>query len=257
MTFRPISVYKMLSIVTLLIISLSIASPAYGSTDSDKAREDAKKILASKKYGRDEKQPFSKGAKRITQWLGEGKNKGEIKRKNIKPKPFKLPNLFPGGSGLSLIGWIILALAITLVIGLIIFVLYKVIKNREAKEEDEDKEKVDIKDIDWSDEEKVMEEITDSELLFRLSDQAEAAGQLDIALRYRFRAGLLRLSDMKIISFHPSVTNAKWQLVINNNNFDLLTRDFNDITYGEIECDQQHLSRSKQMWPELFSKAKK
>lgn len=233
-------------------------SGVFASTDSDIAREKAREILQDKKYGDEQDAPLSEQAQRLSRWLGEKNKDGTIKKRTDKEiKKESRPKIrqeaaLPAAGGLGIVGTIMLWIFVAVLVGALGFLIYKFISNREAKKKDiDDDEEI---DIDWSDEEKVLEIITDAEQLERLSDEAERSGKFELALRYRFRAGLLRLNDMRIITFHPSITNAQWQLIIDNDSFNLLTRDFNDVTYGERTCDASHLTRARRNWSSLVSK---
>ena len=260
----PFEPRRMLAGVALVACLLLIPSPSFASTESDLARDQAKRILQDKKYGRDDKTPLSKDAQRLSRWLGEGDKRGKLKERSDKQieeqsQPRDKPKFTPPAlGGLGTFGQLIFWIIIAALIGGIGFLIYKAIANsKSTPKKAKDSEIEDDIDIDWSDEEKVLETITDFDLLERLSDEAEKAGKFDLALRYRFRAGLLRLNEMRIISFHPSVTNAQWQLLIDNESFNLITRDFNDVTYGERPCDQSHLQRARQGWSTLTTKDRK
>lgn len=250
----------------LLIVLLASAifvgtfiPPAYASTDSDNARNQAKQILSQKRYGSQDKRPLSKNVTRLSQWLGAKKG-GQIKRKTDPPLKYHEPRSGPEFTPPALGGLSGFAIALLYIIaGLIVasvgYFIYKAIRSRERDKKDEEVVDDELA-IDWTDEEKVLDSITDADHLERLSEQAEQAGRYDVALRYRFRAGLLRLNDMSIIAFHPSVTNAQWQLTMNNAGFNSLTRDFNDVTYGQRECDATIVARARSGWSTLIHETK-
>lgn len=252
----PSGARYMLAGVALVACFFTMSTTAFASDQSDTAREQAKQILQDKKYGDEADRPLADDAQRLGEWLGEGKNEGTIpKRSNDQIKkqsqPKEQTSLSPPGiGGLSLVAQILFYILIALIIGGIGFLIYKAIRNRDVSKKNKVEDDEDL-DIDWTEESKVLEFVTDAELLERMSDQAEQAGELDLALRYRFRAGLLRLNDMQIIAFHPSVTNAQWQLILNNDSFNTLTKDFNDVTYGEKTCEPTHLNRARQGWSNL------
>lgn len=229
--------------------------------DSKTAQDQAKKILSDKKYSNPNGDtPFANDAKRLTQWLGEGKNEAEIKRKpdqdfeqqeGRNTENRTLPSIGASGSAFKWVAILILIPLVAAIIGCIIYLLVKRSRNPKKDKSDKTKKQKTESDIHWSDEQAVLEEINDADLLESLSDQAEANGHFDIALRYRFRAGLLRLSERHVITFHPSITNAQWQLTLNNATFDELTNDFNDVTYGEQVCDALKVNKAKSSWAVL------
>jgi hypothetical protein len=68
--------------------------------------------------------------------------------------------------------------------------------------------------------------------LERAADAAERAGQLDVAVRLRFRAGLLRLGNRGAIRYRPSVTTNEVRRVLGSETFDELARTFDAVAYG-------------------------
>ena len=232
-----------------------VATPVYGAQNSDTARDQAKRILQDKKYGQDSDPPLNEQAKRLTRWLGEGESEikersdDEIRQESQPKKPAEVSP--PSLGGLSLIGQVFLWVLVALTIGLIGFLVYKFFSSRNKKSSEKEDEHELPADIEWNDEEKILETITDAKLLENLSEKAENEGHFDLALRYRFRAGLLRLNELEIISFNPSVTNGQWQLLIDKDSFNIITRDFNDITYGHRPCSAEHLDRARASWSTL------
>ncbi len=252
----PFGARPLLASIAIVVCFLCITPRAHASNESDTAREQAERILNSREYGQDANRPLADDVDRLGRWLGGKKNDPQVRERTdeeIRQETSPDPPSFtpPGFDGIGTFATVILYVFLGIVIAGIGFLIYRGLRNREKKEKD--REDLNDLDIDWSEEEKVLEYITDAELLERLSDQAEEAGQLDLALRYRFRAGLLRLNDLKIISFHPSITNAQWQLTINRETFNALTKDFNDITYGHKTCDSSVLTRARSSWAELMS----
>jgi len=239
---------------------INIAS-SYASDDSDRARDAAKEILSQKQFADDKGDaPLSDDVKRISDWLGESKSEKRVsqekkvekqveQQKQNEPKNLSLPNL----SGFAYIVVIILA---ALTIGAIGFFIYKVISMREKKDKDKAKDEsdeIDVDDIAWEDEEHVLKNIDDVDLLEQLADKAYNEGRYDIALRYRFRAGLLRLDKIQLIHFHPSITNNSYQLMLNSVVFNSLVKTFNDVTYGKANCDIAIHDAAKQSWQILIN----
>ncbi len=251
--------FVLAGVTSLLIISINF-TPAFATENADNARDQAERILQNKEYGEESDRPLGEEAQRLTRWLGE--NNGEIKKRSDseireQSQPEKKPPQVtpPSLGGLSGLATILLWIFIAVIVAGIGFMIYKFWPARSKKDSSDEEDEL-PEDIDWSDEEKVLEFVTDAQLLENLSDKAEQEGHLDLALRYRFRAGLLRLNDLQIISFHPSITNAQWQLIIDSDSFNTITKDFNDITYGERTCDASHISRARSSWSSLITKDK-
>lgn len=253
-----------LCISTLLLCAalsfINIAS-SYASDDSDQARDTAKEILSQKQFADDKGDaPLSDDVKRISDWLGESKSEKRVsqekkvekqveQQKQNEAKNLSLPNL----SGFAYIVVIILA---ALTIGAIGFFIYKLISMREKKDKDKAKDEsdeIDVDDIAWEDEEHVLNNIDDVDLLEQLADKAYNEGRYDIALRYRFRAGLLRLDKIQLIHFHPSITNNSYQIMLNSVVFNSLVKTFNDVTYGKANCDIAIHDTAKQSWQILIN----
>lgn len=254
-----------LSLLLLVCVSFATSTLAYASGESDDARDAAKKILSQKKFSNQQKDaPLGDNVRRISDWLGETKTKKrtqerapEQKRNSqteeqSTPPKFQLPNL----SGL---GIVILVLLVVLTVGALAYFLSKLFMNRKGKKkkDEEEAEEIDVNEIEWHDEDKILKAIDDSDLLDELADKAASEGRFDIALRYRFRSGLLRLDKINLIRFHPSTTNNAYQLVLENLVFNTLVKTFNDVTYGKIECDKQLYENAKQSWLVLIGPANK
>lgn len=238
----------------LFIVNLSM-SPVFASSESDNAREQAENILKEERYQKKKDQPLKEDAQRLTRWLGAEKSKpiqsrsdDEIQRLSSSRRQSTATP--PAISGFGTVAQIVLIIILILIISAIVFFITKAVMNRKSSKKPKTPIEIDdVSEHDWSDEDAVLEEITDADLLDKLSIEAQNAGHFDIALRYRFRAGLLRLNDKKIISFHPSITNAQWQLILNNTLFDDLAKDFNDVTYGKVPCEISQLTKAIEKWP--------
>ena len=72
----------------------------------------------------------------------------------------------------------------------------------------------------------------DPRALDRRADAAEAAGDLEAALRLRFRAGLLRLDARGAIEFRPSISTVEVRRTLHDDDFDALAATFDDVVYG-------------------------
>lgn len=68
--------------------------------------------------------------------------------------------------------------------------------------------------------------------LERRADEAERGGDLEAALRLRFRAGLLRLERAKAIPTRESMTSGEIARHLRSPDFELLAGTFDEIVYG-------------------------
>ena len=99
--------------------------------------------------------------------------------------------------------------------------------------------------------------IEDPAELERAADAAERAGQLDVAVRLRFRAGLLRLGDRGAIRYRPSVTTNEVRRVLGSESFDELARTFDEVAYGGRDAEPPDVDAARREWPRVVAGAGK
>ena len=85
--------------------------------------------------------------------------------------------------------------------------------------------------------------------LERLADEAERRGDLEIALRLRFRAGLLRLARADRLPARPSLRTYEARRILRNARFDRLARDFDEIVYGRRPPRPADVRFAREEWP--------
>jgi len=95
----------------------------------------------------------------------------------------------------------------------------------------------------------------DARELERRADAAEAAGDLEAALRLRFRAGLLRLDARGAIEFRPSISTYEVRRTLRSVDFDELAFDFDEVVYGGRPAAPADLESSRRRWPEVVAHA--
>ena len=93
--------------------------------------------------------------------------------------------------------------------------------------------------------------------LERAADAAERAGQLDIAVRLRFRAGLLRLGNRGAIRYRPSVTTNEVRQVLGSETFDELARTFDAVAYGGRDAEPPDVDAARREWLRVVAGAAK
>jgi hypothetical protein len=93
--------------------------------------------------------------------------------------------------------------------------------------------------------------------LERAADAAERAGQLDVAVRLRFRAGLLRLGNRGAIRYRPSVTTNEVRRVLGSETFDELARTFDAVAYGGRDAGPPDVDAARREWPRVVAGAAK
>jgi hypothetical protein len=97
----------------------------------------------------------------------------------------------------------------------------------------------------------------DPKSLERRAAEAEAAGNLEAALRLRFRAGLLRLDARGAIDFRPSISTHEVRRALRSSDFDGLSATFDDVVYGGRSPERSDVVSARERWPDVVSAASK
>ncbi len=93
--------------------------------------------------------------------------------------------------------------------------------------------------------------------LERLADEAERRGDLEVALRLRFRAGLLRLGRARALPLRPSLRTREARRALGNVRFDRLARDFDEIVYGRRPPRPADVEAARSEWPQVVAEARR
>jgi hypothetical protein len=96
----------------------------------------------------------------------------------------------------------------------------------------------------------------DPDELERRADEAEGRGDLDTALRLRFRAGLLRLDDAGVVRLRPGLTNSAVSRALRSPRFDELAGDFDQVAYGGRPATAAQVATARTAWPALVETAR-
>jgi hypothetical protein len=91
--------------------------------------------------------------------------------------------------------------------------------------------------------------------LERQADDAERNGLLDVALRLRFRAGLLRLDRRGVIRYRPSLTTNEVRRALGSSTFDELAQRFEEVTYGDAVAGPDDVDAARTNWPRVVEDA--
>ena len=102
---------------------------------------------------------------------------------------------------------------------------------------------------------RAAEEHADPGRLEREADAAEHHGDLDVALRLRFRAGLLRLDRAGAIHFRPSITSGQVAQHLRLRAFDDLAVTFDAVAYGGRPASATDLQSARADWPRVLEQA--
>jgi hypothetical protein len=93
--------------------------------------------------------------------------------------------------------------------------------------------------------------------LERLADEAERRGDLEVALRLRFRAGLLRLGRARALPLRPSLRTREARRALRSARFDRLARDFDEVVYGRRPPSAGDVEAARAEWPQVVAEARK
>lgn len=93
--------------------------------------------------------------------------------------------------------------------------------------------------------------------LERLAEDAERSGDLEQAIRLRFRAGLVRLERDDGLVGATSRTNAELSRDIGSPTFDGLASDLEAIVYGGSEATAEQAGSSRDGWPVVYRDARR
>jgi len=87
------------------------------------------------------------------------------------------------------------------------------------------------------------------------ADRAEARGDLDAALRLRFRAGLVELDSRELIELRPALTNHELLRSVPSPTLAGLVDGFEAVAYGGRAADAGDLRSARDGWPRVVDEA--
>jgi hypothetical protein len=96
----------------------------------------------------------------------------------------------------------------------------------------------------------------DPDQLERRADEAERRGDLEAALRLRFRAGLGRLADTGVVRLRPGLTNAAVSRTLRSPRFDELAGNFDEVAYGGRPATESDVIAARNGWPVVVETAR-
>jgi hypothetical protein len=91
--------------------------------------------------------------------------------------------------------------------------------------------------------------------LEREAAKAERDGDLERALRLRFRAGLIRLVQKRALPERIALTNGEIDRRLGSQAFRGLARDFDEVIYGRRAAEAAHVDRARSGWPRVLEEA--
>lgn len=95
----------------------------------------------------------------------------------------------------------------------------------------------------------------DPDDLDRDAGAAEAAGDLDGAVRLRFLAGVLRLDRSGVIAYRPSLTTGQLSARLRSPAFAGLASAFDEIAYGGRPAGRPDVEAARSAWPRVLHEA--
>jgi hypothetical protein len=93
--------------------------------------------------------------------------------------------------------------------------------------------------------------------LEREADRAERSGDLEAALRLRFRAGLLRLGRARVLPERPSLRTLEARRTLRNARFDGLARAFDEVVYGRRAPLPVDIETARAEWPRVLEETRR
>ena len=92
--------------------------------------------------------------------------------------------------------------------------------------------------------------------LLREAERAERAGDLDAALRLRFRAGLVELDSRELIELRPALTNRELLREVPSPTLEGLVEGFEAVAYGGQPAAAGDVRSARDGWPRVPGEAK-
>ncbi len=209
------------------------APPAGSGPDASQARVQARHILAGGRFKtRSLPDPLRGVKKRIGDWLRDTFGNSTPRRGGI---------VVHGQRSMKPVFWVVVTLAV-LALAILASVL---IARRRSRDEDEEDHAPDTLDA-----------INDADRLERMADDAERAGALEAAIRYRFRAGLLRLDRAGAIELRPSITTGQVARRVRMPTFDDVASTFDAVAYGGRVPARPDVDAARRGWSRVLTEVK-
>ena len=95
----------------------------------------------------------------------------------------------------------------------------------------------------------------DPRKLEALADEAEGRGELELALRLRFRAGLVRLARAEAIPEPETLTSRQLVRLLGSEQFRGLARDLDEVVYGGRPASRADVENARTGWPQVLARA--
>lgn len=96
----------------------------------------------------------------------------------------------------------------------------------------------------------------DPDELERRADAAAREGDLDGAVRLRFRAGLMRLDARRAIALRPSLTTGEVARTLRSPVFAELAGTFEEVAYGGRAAHPEEVEAARSGWPRVLAEVR-
>ena len=92
----------------------------------------------------------------------------------------------------------------------------------------------------------------DPAALEREAQAAEGAGELELALRLRFRAGVLRLQRARVVPPSGILTSRELSRRLGSREFDLAAGVFDEVVYGRRPAQPVDVATTREAWQHVL-----
>jgi Domain of unknown function (DUF4129) len=206
--------------------ALGDETPA-GEADPAAARAAAEKILAQRRFG---ESGTPRPLRRVLEWIGD----------QLEPGTRRISSAADRAPGGPLWFWLALAAAFVVAVTLISF---RVARRRAAA----------VEAVATSRTRVGRERPAELE---RAADEAERGGDWERAVRLRFRAGLLRLDEARVLPFRESITSGEVARKLRSREFEGVARAFDEVVYGRRAARPDDAAGAREGWRRVLAEVR-
>ena len=188
----------------------------------DHARAEAERILSERRFHETE---LPRPLQGVLDWLGD----------RLRPIGDLVDRVLPGG---DYAGWLVLAMVVLI---LATFLATRLVRRRGPGAERGRDEARGVANLDAAQ-------------LEREADAAETAGDLERALRLRFRAGVLRLLERRQLEDATSITTGALVRRFRSDAFAAGARSFDEVVYGRRQPTPDDARRVREAWEAVLAR---
>ncbi len=197
------------------------------AVDPGGAREQAREILSDRRY---RSEPVPRPLRGLLEWVGD-------RLRSLAELVADMLRSIPGPT------WVGLAV-VAVVIGALLFARLTSRPGGRPQRRGS-KERADAAESE------------DPAVLEAAAADAERRGDMSMALRLRFRAGLLRLDERGAIEFRPSLTTGEVRRLLGSETFEDLASVFEEVAYGGRDAAADEPEKAREAWKSLLSQERK